>query len=285
MLRLLYLLPLASICSGFLVLDPLRTPRVASKALSSSSTEASFSVSDSLKMVLKKPSKTLSVVLEFDSSNSEKAPTDGDLLTISMQLRKLKAAALLTSDLKAASVFAEEQETAKGNFPGPCPIIYAGSDIQSAVGAGVAAIIVDAGDSEGGDDIDRILRVDTVEQVQSVNSNAFLIDGDAPIEELEKILDAIPNGAVVMARLTAMQDDNAELDKAKALKEIGVSSILLSKACVGDAEDLEYSSFIVDGMTKKKSSTFNMSGLTGNVNGHFGGVASTQATTWRRMKL
>jgi hypothetical protein len=81
-----------------------------------------------------------------------------------------------------------------------------------------------------------------------------------------------------------MQGGNAEVERAKELKGMGVTSILLRKACVGDCEDIEYSIFAIEGLTKKRSSTFNMTGLTGSTNGHFGGVASTQATTWLRAK-
>jgi len=79
-----------------------------------------------------------------------------------------------------------------------------------------------------------------------------------------------------------MQEEINEISMAKELKDRGVTTILMKRAIVGDNEDLKYGTFFMEGVTKKKSSTFNISGLTGSTNGHFGGVASTQATTWLR---
>jgi hypothetical protein len=90
-----------------------------------------------------------------------------------------------------------------------------------------------------------------------------------------------------MASMEAMMPDNAEFASSRELvKTAGgvVTCILLRQACVGDVEDIEYANFAVAGLTKKRSSTFNMSGLTGSTNGHFGGVASSTSTTWLRKK-
>ena len=40
------------------------------------------------------------------------------------QLRKMKAASLWTSSLPDLEVISKEQKAAKGNFPGPCPVVY-----------------------------------------------------------------------------------------------------------------------------------------------------------------
>jgi len=76
-----------------------------------------------------------------------------------------------------------------------------------------------------------------------------------------------------------MQADNAEVARARSFPRGSVHSILLQKAIVGDAEDVEYCTFAVAGWTGKQSSTFHMTGLTGSTNGHFGGVASGSATS------
>lgn len=77
-----------------------------------------------------------------------------------------------------------------------------------------------------------------------------------------------------------MQADNAEVARARSFPRGSVPSILLQKAIVGDAEDVEYCTFAVAGLTGKQSSTFHMTGLmTGSTNGHFGGVASGSATS------
>lgn len=235
---------------------------------------------------LKKSSKTLAVGLEY---SSDKALTGGDIETLSMQLRKAKAAALWTSDLEALALFAKEQQTAAGDFPGPCPIIYNGSEenLDAAAEAGATAVVLGA-DSKTKihnlQDVEIIWKVNSKDEVTSLVESgyetAFLIDTS---ENASDMIESIPTSAAIIVVLEAMQDENAELEKAKELKTAGCTSILLQKAIVGDAEDLEYANFAVDGMTKKKSSQFNMTGLTGSTNGHFGGVASTVGRTWKRM--
>jgi hypothetical protein len=227
---------------------------------------------------LNKASKTLAVAVGYHGPPNA---SDGDLSTLSMQIRKINAAALVTSDLPAATAFVVEQATAKGNFPGPCPVIYSGDNIDGAIQAGVDAVIVDANRSVEG--IGVIRKVSSPGEVEGiVEGTAYLVD--AGCKNLEDILSAIPAGSVVVATVKSMQNENAELQQGKELRALGVTSILLDEACVGDGEDVAYTSFAINGLTKKKSSTFNMSGLTGSTNGHFGGVASSTTTTWLRMK-
>jgi hypothetical protein len=189
-----------------------------------------------------------------------------------MQLRKLSVSALYTSSLEAALICVKEQESARGSFPGPCPVIYNGAgqsseDIQSAVDGGVSAVVLcassDSVDSATMTSCTVIHSISGKEDVSRVmdkagsDSSIFLVDSAA--SDLDGILEAIPQGSVVIARVTAMQDKNAELE-VKSLQSKGVHSVLVENAIVCDNEDLEYASFIMNGLTKKKSSTFNMSG-------------------------
>jgi hypothetical protein len=158
-------------------------------------------------------------------------------------------------------------------------------DAAAAVDAGVSAVVHNTDASSNvlpADNVDIIYKVSSPEEVDTLSeaSIVYLVDGDA--DNVQDILDAIPTGSVVVASFQAMQADNAEFERAKALK--GVTAVLLKQACVGDQEDIEYATFAVDGLTKKRSSTFNMSGLTGSTNGHFGGVATSTSTTWLRTK-
>jgi len=241
-----------------------------------------------IQTALKKPSKTVAVGLEYVPKTSQ---TKGDIETLSMQLRKAKASALWTSDLGALALLADEQQSAAGNFPGPCPVIFNGAkeDLEQAVTAGASAVVLDADSMEkaantGSAEI--IWEVATKEEVSAIveagYESAFLVA--ATDEKMNSVIEAIPESAAIIAVLDAMQDENEELEQAKELKALGCTSVLVKKACVGDGEDIEYAVFVVDGMTKKKSSQFNMTGLTGSTNGHFGGVASSVGRTWLRMK-
>ena len=267
MLKVLFLFTsLAASCNCFLIIKPHQT--------TSQLFSTTLANSEALKSSLKKPSNTLAVVLEYDGPDDNV----GRLTTLSMQLRKLKAAAIATSSVAVAKAFVEEQATAQGNFPCPCPVIYTGNDMVDAIKTGVSAVVA----SERVDGVDTLIRVTSTDQISTMETSAFLVDGSA--DNVKEILKAIPSGSVIVASVKAMQQGNSELELSRTLKELGVTAILLEKACVGDNEDIEYSMFAVDGLTKKKSSTFNMSGLTGSTNGHFGGVASSIATTWLRTK-
>ncbi|KAI2510385.1 hypothetical protein MHU86_3958 [Fragilaria crotonensis] len=280
MFRHLVLLLSLVVSQSFILQPPTDKVRFATTTSLCSTTQGTVrGVKDELiTSALKKASKTLAVAVGY---NGPPHASDGDLSTLSMQIRKVNAAALVTSDLAAATAFVVEQAMAKGNFPGPCPVIYSGDDIEGAIQAGVDAVIVDA--SRVVEGIGVIRKVSSPAEVEGITGGtAYLID--AGCENLVDIISAIPAGSVVVASVKSMQNDNAELQQGKELRALGVTSVLLEDACVGDGEDVEYTSFAINGLTKKKSSTFNMSGLTGSTNGHFGGVASSTTTTWLRMK-
>ena len=234
----------------------------------------------------------------------DEAVGDGDLATLSMQTRKLKASTLWTSSIREAKELAKEQGTARGNFPGPCPIVWNGSvdpllEDKSLLEA-IDAVVLPVGSRDAVSTLSEhevgvIWKVETLEEMTSVLTQQpadggvavpFLLD--AGNDNLDTLLETLKadasssNSSIVIVSMPCMQASNAELSTARDLKPKGVHSILMQKAIVGDAEDVEYCSFAVDGLTKKQSSTFNMSGLTGSTNGHFGGVSSSVAKTWRR---
>ena len=76
-----------------------------------------------LRKALQKRTGALTVSLEY-----ERLPTstlsENDLSVISMQLRKSKTAALFTPSLDDLGLLSKEQKKAKGDFPGPCPVVY-----------------------------------------------------------------------------------------------------------------------------------------------------------------
>ena len=250
-----------------------------------------------LKTALKKPSKVLTVGVEYVHNDEAE---ENEIL--SMQLRKSKVSSIWCSNIDDVSNFAKEQETAKGNFPGPCPVIYdakieSNDDIQSAVTAGATAITVDANTIETitsiwNEEVPleiiwKIANDQDVEKVSEVTGGdladaAFLIQGDMASDDIEAISSALPKSSLLIASVDPMQSDGNEVSQGKQLKALGVASILVNEACVGDAEDMEYSRFLVEGLTSKASSEFKFSGLTGSTNGHFGGVQSNGTVKWRR---
>jgi hypothetical protein len=254
-----------------------------------------------LALALKKPSKTLTVGIEYAGDTASSGAFD----MLSMQLRKRQVSTIWTSDLVAAAEFVREQKTAIGNFPGPCPVIFNGGleQIGAAVEVGVSAVVVKVSTAASEEQVSGILdnlaekQVGVIYEIESSDNVQIILDRhggqqtiafliDANSDQLEDAVGGISGSSqdsIIIASLPAMQDDNAEIATARSLKLQGVHSIVLEKAVMGDAEDIEYATFAVNGLTQKKSSSFNMSGLTGSTNGHFGGVGSSVAKTWKRI--
>jgi len=244
--------------------------------------------SPNLVSILKKPSKVLTVNVEVGDS----IPKD-DLELLSMQLRNSKVTSLWTQSKSPIASLVKEQETARGNFPGPCPVVYFGeisSNIDEVLDAGVRTIVVPAEAAERMlEDPDRlgstevVWKVSSVEEATSIMSatnqqaDAFWIDSH---DQFEEIASCLPEDSLLVYAVDAMQSDEGEITQAKSKKL--ASSILVRDACVGDQEDLPYAQYLVSKCTSKASSEFSFSGLTGSTNGHFGGVQSNGSFQWSR---
>ena len=256
-----------------------------------------------LKSLLKKPSKVLTVGVEYaPTSVGEKQ----DLEVFSMKLRQqAKLSSIVCSDLDAIRLLRAEQETAKGNFPGPVPIIYCNANAASPediLEAGATAIVVDAGTTERetlaelahSTGLETIWKVSTTEEAEQVleltekQADVFWLDVDVDDEDkvallIGEIAKVLPKSSMAIGVLREpMQADGAEIGEGKEFKSMGCASVFVKKACVGDKEDIDYASFVVSGLTSKASSEFKFSGLTGSINGHFGGIQSNGSVQWER---
>ena len=239
--------------------------------------------------------------------NVEDEISSMDMEILSQQLRKAKTASIFTSNMKAINEFSKEQEMARGNFPGPCPIVYDGdiSGVQDAIDNGASAIVVNAMDfgdnlsAQNDENVEIICRVGNKDDVQmAINAGfeyAFLLPSDDDDGNLVEMLSIIPKDAVIISSLKAMQKNSYEITRGKELIGLEgdsttgtgskINGLLIDDACVGDEEDMKYTTFVVGGLTKKASSTFAMTGLTGSTNGHFGTMsdnASVENAKWRR---
>jgi hypothetical protein len=224
-----------------------------------------------------KASKTKTVILELDALCMKM--TKEEIGTRSMQLRKLGAAGIATNDVTTARYLVEEQATAKGDFPGPALVIYTGKDVEAAVQAGVSAIL-----SETSTTTTSACAVPIIHKVspdiERMNSGDTAVLFEVDSTNIDAI-SQLSNSPLIIASLESMQNDQQEVILAKAL---AVPCIFIRQAILGDKEDLVYAEFVLSGITKKRSSTFNLTGLTGSTNGHFGGIASPMSRTWLRKK-
>eukprot|EP00518_Triparma_eleuthera_P020678 CAMPEP_0197544960 /NCGR_PEP_ID=MMETSP1320-20131121/197_1 /TAXON_ID=91990 /ORGANISM="Bolidomonas sp., Strain RCC2347" /LENGTH=299 /DNA_ID=CAMNT_0043104419 /DNA_START=32 /DNA_END=928 /DNA_ORIENTATION=+ len=257
-----------------LALSSLATPTIMTP-------DATITTPDTRISALRKASKTLSVGIDIQPSAD--LTTTSELETLSMNLRKSGASALYTRSITVLEAVLEEQAAAAGTFPGPLPVVYTGSDIERAIAAGASSCVLPWGASIPSceSEISPMYRVNSssdVEALYATGARAFVIS-DSP--EAESAILSVPDDSVSVLEVDSMQDNQAEVERAQSLRSSsGLSSVLLRGACVGDGEDLEYAAFAISALTKKKSKTFNMSGLTASTNGHGGGVASLCARTW-----
>ena len=258
-----------------------------------------------LKSLLKKPSKVLTVGVEYSpegSGDRGDEPSEGGLEVLSMKLRQqAKVSFIVCGDLASIRQYSAEQETARGNFPGPVPIVFhadnASTPPTELVEAGAAAVVIDAGteearsaaESASSTGLETIWKVSTAEQARQVlestddRADVFLLDDASTISE---ITEALPTSSLSIGVLhEPMQEDGAEIETGKEFKSMGCASVLVKKACVGDKEDIDYASFVVSGLTSKASKEFKFSGLTGSTNGHFGGIQSNSSVKWERTRL
>ena len=232
----------------------------------------------------------------------------GDVAILSMQLRKMNAQAIYTYDIDAAKKFAKEQDGARGEFPGPVPVVYYSTNNvdgwREAVDVGVDAVVLDydmltSQDSNLLENVGAIWEVADFDDIKKIMDkecgNVFMLSEELLTNEegneinmdiLEKHLSSVPESAILIAPIPSMLPENHEIALAKSLAATGsISSILIRDCCVNDEEDIKYAQFAIDGMNKKSSSSFSMIGLTGSTNGHFGVSSHEGEVKWRRKSV
>ena len=252
------------------------------------------STAENVKAALKRP-RGASIGAEFTPS---KDLSDGDLSVLSMQLRKAaKSSAIWTSDAGSVAKLVKEQESSRGDFPGPLIVVYNGlleEDTDIGLVCDASAVVLDYG-AENNLNMPIIWRVNTLEHLKEIadesGDGVYLLspnclpecgdESSGASDALREVLDSLPN-AVTVASLPVMQAANAEIQYGKHLAGLGIKSLILQNACVGDEEDVTYTQWAIEMLNKKASSSFSMTGLTGSANGHFGVASHSGEMKWRR---
>ena len=233
-----------------------------------------------LRSALVSPGKAVSVSIEYTGASG------ASIDDLSMEeLRKAKAAAIWCDDVDAVRCFAAEQGTAKGDFPGPLPVVDTGTDRQNAMDAGASAVVADAGeDVSVSPVIWRVTAANAGDAASSASADdAYLFDADATAA----VVAALPAKAVAVASIASMQEDEAEVEAGRACRDAGAAGVLLRGACVGDDEDIKYARHAVGLLRSKRSSSFAMDGFTGSTNGHFGTSygGADKPKAWKRQQV
>lgn len=230
-----------------------------------------------LAKALKKPTGALTVSIEFDrQEHSGSTATENDLIVLSMQLRKSKAATLWTPSLEDLALMSKEQKAAKGNFPGPCPVVYYppcsspdAAQIESAASAGADAVVLRASPdllelrgAVEGQAMEVIWDARSAEEMRAVvdagvAAPIFLVPG-ADVAEAG-LLAALPAGAVGVA---SVDRGNDEIVLGRNLAKAGIKSVLVRQACDGDESvDLRYARYAIESLTSKANPDFQITGI------------------------
>lgn len=264
-------------------------------------TQSSLDKLDNLKLSIKKP-RGVSIGVEYARLNKELS--DGDLKILSMQLRRsAKAAAVWSSDVESIAKLVKEQESARGDFPGPLPVIYSGSlsdanVVKTVVDGGVTAVVANYGESLDEavtsllSDVGIIWKVSSLDELKALQEDnvgsVFLLSKDVIPASVDDASDELAENLstyksmVAIAQIQSMMPANGEIQLGKHLAKLGISSLVLEEACVGDEEDIKYTAYAIEELQKKSSSQFSMTGLTGSTNGHFGVSSHGGEVKWRR---
>ena len=214
----------------------------------------------STRKMLQRPSGMLTVAVEYQPpaaaaaalATGESKPHDVSML--SMRLRKMGAAAIFTPQLPALHAFVTEQQGAKGDFPGPCAVVFSGTAVETreAIAAGASAVVLGSGgvglvEDLGVEVIWRVTRLEEIHEIDRAGYGAavFLIEapsgasdggtsdggtsdggtsdggtadgGISDAETCDELIAALPEGAYAIGSVNAMQAENAELAQGRQL--------------------------------------------------------------------
>lgn len=228
---------------------------------------------------LKKPTGALTIGFQVCPSSPMEARSSEELSTL---LRKSKASIIFTNDASTLSHVAKEQARAKGNFPGPCPVVswaFSEEEVNAAQAAGASGVVLSV-QQLGVAEAARLAaiaeaKMDVLYEVQSASEAEEAAKAGAKVvlargSDLESIRNSLPKEVVAVASVEAMQAAGGEVGVSQSLKAAGYNSIMLANACVGDGEDQNYVKWAVDTVLSKQSKEFKITGMTGHVNGHYG---------------
>ena len=137
----------------------------------------------STRKMLQRPSGMLTVAVEYQPPDADAAALatgeskPHDVSMLSMRLRKMGAAAIFTPQLPALHAFVTEQQGAKGDFPGPCAVVFSGTAVETreAIAAGASAVVLGSGGIGLVEDlgVEVIWRVTRLEEIHEIDRGGY----------------------------------------------------------------------------------------------------------------
>jgi len=221
---------------------------------------------------------------------------------LSKPLRKQCKVAAIFATADALPAIAEEQMSAKGDFPGPLPVVLRDeaellSDaLVGAKEAGAAGVVVPFGAlGAGASELAAAAAALELEVVWEVHSQeeyaeaaaagaaAFLV---SVVEDSFGVAPAfwagLDKSALVLAEVKGQQEGNSEIGLGRALKEAGCRALLLSGVCATGEKDKNYVAAAARALTSKASTEFAFQGGLGTASaigiGHGMSTATKEPT-------
>jgi hypothetical protein len=222
---------------------------------------------------------------------------------LSKPLRKQCKVAAIFATADALPAIAEEQMSARGDFPGPLPVVLRdeaellSGALAGAKKSGAAGVVVPLGalGSAGASELAAAAAALELEVVWEVHSQeeyaeaaaagaaAFLVSA---VEDSFGVAPAfwagVDKGALVLAEVKGQQEGNSEIGLGRALKEAGCRALLLSGVCATGEKDKNYVAAAARALTSKASTEFAFQGGLGTASaigiGHGMSTATKEPT-------
>jgi len=242
-----------------------------------------------LSKAMNKPSKAIAVALELStkmpltsSDPKEEYQLGGEkgfsqairaALTCGIWVRKQEGGA----DLETLEAVCQEQESAKGDFPGPVCVVRDGvknlQEAAEAAAAGCKAISFDipgVPPSEAqelvwaarGMGLESVATVssDLIEMAVETGANMVMVevDEDTDVKEMQELRKQVPKGVPGLVKVRCGAYDHDKIILARELKDAGWLGVVFCGALDGSPQDLDVVPFVMEEATSKKSNTVNL---------------------------
>lgn len=172
-------------------------------------------------------------------------------------------------------MLSKEQKTAKGNFPGPCPVVLYppsadAAQIEAAAASGADAVVLRPSQLELADSVTH-KKMEVIWDVRSTEDIRAICDkGTAAASFLLPGADAIPGGLLAAlpkdaVGICSVDCEDNEVELGRSLAKEGVKALVVRGSCMGDDDwDLPYARFVIRGLTSKANPEFQMTAIGGS---------------------
>ena len=232
-----------------------------------------------LERAIKKKSGAFASLIEFCVEEGSKQ----DVEDVSRACRMGKAAAIVLDvgvalagrDRETTLQVIAEQARAKGNFPGPCPLVIrhcalvdplqvaevhalgaSALMLPSAALSADGAALLSAAAALG---LEVVVEVDdegALAAAREAGARIMCVRGVGSLEEALALRKKIPAECAALVAVPAQQDNEDELSDVGEAKGAGFDGVVLMEAVIEAENDLEYCICILPAIQSKKSSTF-----------------------------